>query len=60
MVWLKKETENLLFSKTKNCETSIEQTHRKAEETSKIKLNQPKETFSFKPTISIEGLWMFG
>ena len=56
----KNETENLLLSITKNCETLIEQTHRKAEETLEYKMTKPKETFHFKPQISIEGSWMIG
>ena len=56
----KNETEDLLLSITKNCETLIEQTHRKAEETFVFKMTKPKETFCFKPPISIEGSWMIG
>ena len=56
----KNETEDLLLSITKNCETLIEQTHRKAEETLEFKMNKSKETFHFKPPISIEGSWMIG
>ena len=37
----KNETEDLLLS-TKNCETLIEQTHRKAEETLEFKMFQSK------------------
>ena len=54
------ETEDLLLSITKNCETLIEQTHRKAEETLEFKMTKSKETFHFKPPISIEGEWMSG
>ena len=60
MIRPKNETENLLLSITKNCETLIKQTHRKAEETLEFKMTKPKETFHFKPTISIEGEWMIG
>ena len=42
----------------KICETLIEQTHRKAEETLEFKLIQSKQTFHFKPPIPIEGSWM--
>ena len=45
----KSETEDLLLSITKNCETLNEQTHRKAE-----------ETFHFKPSIQVKGDWMIG
>ena len=54
------ETEDLLLSITKNCETLIEQTHRKQEETLEYKMTKPRETFHFKPPIPIEGSWMIG
>ena len=60
MIRPKNETENLLLSITKNCETLIEQTHRKAEETLEFKLIKPRETFHFKPPIQIQGDWMLG
>ena len=60
MIRPKNETEDLLLSITKNCETIIKQTHRKAEETLEFKMIKPKETFHFKPPISIEGSWMIG
>ena len=60
MIRPKNETEDLLLSITKNCETLIEQTHRKAEETLEFKMNKSKETFHFKPPISIEGSWVIG
>ena len=60
MIRPKNETEDLLLSITKNCETLIEQTHRKAEETLDFKMIQSKQTFHFKPQISIEGSWMIG
>ena len=60
MIQPKNETENLLLSITKNCETLIKQTHRKAEETLEFKMIKPRETFHFKPPISIEGEWMLG
>ena len=56
----KKQTEDLLLSITKNCETLIDQTHRKPEETLEFKMNKPREMFHFKPPISIEGSWMIG
>ena len=58
MIRPKNQTEDLILSKTKNCETLIEQTHRKAEETLEFKMNKSKETFHFKPPIPIEGSWM--
>ena len=60
MIQPKNQTENLLLSITKNCETLIEQTHRKTEETLEFKTIKPRETFHFKPPISIEGSWMIG
>ena len=60
MIRPKNETENLLLSITKNCETFIEQTHRKAEETLELKMNKPRETFHFKPPVRIKGDWVIG
>ena len=56
----KNETKNLLLSITKNCQTLNKQTHRKPEETLEFKMNRSKETFHFKPPISIDGEWMVG
>ena len=60
MIQPKNETENLLLSITKNCETLIEQTHRKAEETLEFKMNKSRESFHFRPPIQIQGSWMLG
>ena len=60
MIRVRNETEDLLLSFAKKCETLIQQTHRKAEETSKFKLTKPRETFHFNPHILIEGSWMLG
>ena len=60
LIRLKKETECLILSKTKNCETLIKQTHTKAQETLEFKLNKPRETFHFNPSIQIRGDWMIG
>ena len=60
MIRLKNETEDLLLSITKNCETLIEQTHRKAEETLEFKMIKPRETFHLKPPIQVKGDWMIG
>ena len=38
----------------------IKQTHTKPQETLEFKIIKPRETFSFKPPISIEGCWMIG
>ena len=60
MIRPKNETEDSLLSLTKNCETLIEQTHRKTEETLEFKMIKPKETFHFKPPIQVKGDWMIG
>ena len=60
MIRPKNQTENLLLSITKDCETLIKQTHRKAEETLEFKMNKSREIFHFKPPIQIQGDWMIG
>ena len=56
----KNETENLLISVTKNCETLIKQTHTKAQETFECKMVKPRETFHFNPPIQVKEDWMLG
>ena len=58
MIRSKNETEDLLLSISKNCETLIDQTHRKPEETLEFNLFKPKETFHFRPPIQTQGSWM--
>ena len=60
MITPKNETEDLLLSITKNCETVIEQTHKKADETLDIEITKPREIYHFKPPIQVEGSWMLG
>ena len=60
MIRPKNETEDLLLSITKNCETLIDQTHRKAEETLEFKMNKSREIFHFSPPVQIKGDWMIG
>ena len=60
MIRPKNETEDLLLSITKNCETLIEQTHRKAEETLEFKMTKSRETFHFIPPIQVKEDWMIG
>ena len=60
MIRPKNQTEDLLLSNTKNCETLIHQTHRKAEQTFEFKMTKPRETFHFNPPIQIKGNWMIG
>ena len=47
----KSETEDLLLSITKNCENLNKQAHKEPQETFEFKLTEPKETFSFIPSI---------
>ena len=60
MIQPKNETKDLLLSITKNCETLIQQTHTKPQETLEFKMIKPRETFHFKPPIQIKGDWMIG
>ena len=60
MIRLKNETEDLLLSIIKNCETIIEQTHTKPQEPLEFKMTKPRETFPFKPPIQTEGDWIIG
>ena len=48
------ETEDFLLSLTKNCETLIEQTHTKPQETLELKMIKPKETFLFIPPVEVK------
>ena len=56
MIKPKNETEGLVLSSTKNCETVIQQSHRKAEQTLEIKMIKARETFHFNPPIQIKGV----
>ena len=56
----KNETEVLLLSITKNCETLVQQTHRKPEETLEFKMIKPKETFHFTPAFHNKEDWLIG
>ena len=58
MIQPKTKTEDLLLSITKNCQTLVQQTHRKPGETLKFKMLKPRETFHFKPSIQIKEDWM--
>ena len=60
MIRPKNEAEDLLLTITKNCETLIQQTHKKPEETPEFKLVESRETFHFKPPIQIKDDWMIG
>ena len=58
MVRPKNQTEDVLLSLTKNCETLIKQTHRKSEQTLEFRIMKSKESFRFNPPIQIKGKWM--
>ena len=60
MIRPKNQTEDLLLSTTKNCETFIKQTHRKAEETLEFKMIKPRQTFHFNPLIQTKEDWVLG
>ena len=60
MVKPKNETEDLLLSITKNCETLIEQTKTKPQETLEFKMTKSRETFHFNPPIQVKEDWMLG
>ena len=60
MITPKNKTEDFLLSITKNCETLIEQTHRKPEETLEFKMTKPREIFHFTPPMEIKEDWMLG
>ena len=49
----KNETEDILLSKSKNCETLFERTHTKPQQKLEFQLTQPRVYFSFKPCINI-------
>ena len=60
MIQPKNRTEDLILSITKNCETLIDKTHRKAEETLQFKMIRSKQTFHFNTLIQIKVDWMIG
>ena len=60
MIQPKNKTEDLLLSITKNCESLIQQTHTKPQETLEFKMTKPRETFHFKTPFQIKGDWMIG
>ena len=60
MIRPENETEDFLPAITKNCDTLIEQTHRKAEETLEFEMIKPREIYQFNPHIPIDGLWLIG
>ena len=60
MIRPKNQTEDLLLSITKNCETLIEQTHTKPQETLEFKMNKSRQTIHFKSPIQVKEDWMLG
>ena len=60
MIRPKTETEDLLLSITKNCQTLVQQTHRKPEKTLDCKMLTSSKTFHFIPPIHTKGDWMLG
>ena len=60
MITPKNETEDLLLSIIKNCETLIKQTNRKPAETLEFKMTKPREIFHFTPPMETKDDWMLG
>ena len=62
MIQPKNETEDLLLSIFKKCETFIKQTHARPEESLEFKINQPREIFHFNPSnyLGPDSDWMVG
>ena len=62
MIQLENETNFLLLSITKKCETLIKQTHTNSQETLELKLTQPRKLFSIEPSINfgLDSKWMIG
>ena len=58
MIRPKNETEDLLISITKKCETLIKQTHTRPEETLELKMTKARQTFQFNPPILAKEDWM--
>ena len=53
-------SQDLLLSITKNCETLIQQTHRKPKETFEFKMAKPRETVHFNTPVEVKEDWMIG
>ena len=60
MIRPKNETEDLLLSITKNCETLFKQTHTKPQATLEFKLTKSRALFSFNPPVEVKGDWVLG
>ena len=59
---LRNETEELLLSFAKNCQTLIKQTHSKPQETPEFKLTKTRESFPLKLSLNLspDTKWMVG
>ena len=60
MIQTKVKTLILLLSNTKNCETLIDQTHTKPQETLEFKKTKSREKFHFNPPFQSTADWMIG
>ena len=60
MIRPENQTQDLLLSITKDCQTLIEQTHTKPQETLEFKMTKPRETFHFNPPTQVKEEWMLG
>ena len=60
MIRPKIETDDLLRSITKNCQTLVNQTYKQPEEALEFKMTKSKETFHFNPPIQVKEDWMIG
>ena len=60
MIQPRNETEDLILSKTMDCETLIDEIHTKSQKTLEVRLTHAKETFAFKPSnvIGLGFIWM--
>ena len=55
----KRDTEDLLLSKTENCQTLIEQTKTRPQETMEFKMTKPRETFHFNLPVEVKENWIW-
>ena len=60
MIQPKNETEDIILSNTKNCETLIKQTHTRPEETLDFKMTKSREIFPSNSRIHKSRDWMLG
>ena len=60
MITVENGLEDLILSIAKNCETLVDQTHRKAKETLELKMITLRQTHHFNPPIQPKRDWMVG